>query len=102
MGWPVDRRILLCELHTFWNYREDLSMENGLITKGATLVIPSTLRRKILEQIHEGDTWELRSCMLKARNSVFWPGISNDIREDCRKMWEFVRQVPGQPNQLEM
>ena len=23
------------ELHTFWNYREDLSMGNGLITKGA-------------------------------------------------------------------
>ena len=28
------------ELHTFWNYREDLSMENGLITKGARLIIP--------------------------------------------------------------
>ena len=34
MGWPVDRRMLPCKLHTFWNYREDLSMENGLITKG--------------------------------------------------------------------
>ena len=57
VGWPVDRRMLL--FHTFWNYREDLSMENGLITKGARLVIPSTLRRKVLEQIHE-DTWALR------------------------------------------
>ena len=34
MGWPVDHRMLPQELHTFWNYREDLSMENGLITKG--------------------------------------------------------------------
>ena len=34
MGWPIDRRMLPHELHTFWNYREDLSMENGLITKG--------------------------------------------------------------------
>ena len=54
MGWPIDRRMLPCELHTFWNYREDLSMENGLITKGARLIIPSTLRRKVLEHIHEG------------------------------------------------
>ena len=54
MGWPIDRRMLPCELHTFWNYREDLSMENGLITKGARLIIHSTLRRKVLEQIHEG------------------------------------------------
>ena len=35
MGWPVHHRMLPQELHTFRNYREDLSMENGLITKGA-------------------------------------------------------------------
>ena len=75
MGWPVDRRMLPRELHTFWNYREDLSMENGLITKGARLIIPSTLRSKVLEQIHEGHL-RIEKCMLKARDSVFWPGIS--------------------------
>ena len=84
MGWPVDRRMLPHEFHTFWNYREDLSMENGLITKGARLTIPSTLRRKVLEQIHEGHLG-IEKCMLKARDSVFWPGISNDIRETVEK-----------------
>ena len=78
MGWPIDHRMLPQELHTFWNYREDLSMENGLITKGARLLIPSTLRRKVLEQIHDGHLG-IEKCMLKARDSVFWPGISNDI-----------------------
>ena len=84
MGWPVDRRMLSHEIHTFWNYREDLSMENGLITKGARLVIPSTLRSKVLEQIHEGHLG-IEKCMLKARDSVFWPEISNDIRETVEK-----------------
>ena len=28
MGWPNDCRMLPQELHTFWNYREYLSMEN--------------------------------------------------------------------------
>ena len=79
MGWPVDHRMMLLqELHTFWNYREYLSMENGLITKGARLLIPSTLRRKVLEQIHDGH-FSIEKCMLKARDSVFWPGIYNDI-----------------------
>ena len=58
------------KLHTFWNYREDLSMENGLITKRARLIIPSTLRRKVLEQIREGHLG-IEKCMLKARDSVF-------------------------------
>ena len=78
MGWPIDHRMLPQELHMFWNYREDLSMENGLITKGARLLIPSTLRRKVLEQIHDGHLG-IEKCMLKARDSVFWPGIPNDI-----------------------
>ena len=84
MEWPIDRRMLPRKLHTFWNYREDLSMENGLITKGARLIIPSTLRRKVLEQIHEGHLG-IEKCMLKARDSVFWPGISNGIRETVEK-----------------
>ena len=84
MGWPVDRRMLPCKIHTFWNDREDLSMENGLITKRGRLVMPSTLRRKVLEQIHEGHLG-IEKCMLKARDSVFWPGISNEIRETVEK-----------------
>ena len=68
------------ELHTYWNYREDLSLENGLITRGARLLIPSTLRRKVMEQIHDGHQG-IEKCMLKAKEAVFWPGISNDIHE---------------------
>ena len=84
MGWPNDRRMLPQELHTFWSYREDLSMENGLITKGARLLIPSTLRKKVLEQIHDGHLG-IEKCMLKARDSVFWPGISSNICETVEK-----------------
>ena len=78
IGWPNDHRILPQELHTFWNYREDLSMENGLVTKGARVLIPSTLRKKVLAQIHDGHLG-IEKCMLKTRESVFWPGISNNI-----------------------
>ena len=64
MGWPNDRRMLPQELHMFWNYREDLSMENRLITKGARLLISSTLRKKVLVQIHDGHLG-IEKCMLK-------------------------------------
>ena len=69
IGWPSECRILPQELHTFWNYREDLSMENRLVTKGVRLLIPSTLRRKVMEQIHDGHLG-IEKCMLKARESI--------------------------------
>ena len=48
------------------------------------LLIPSTLRWKVLEQIHDGHQG-IEKHMLKARESVFWPGISNDL-------WKTVEQ----------
>ena len=59
-------------------------MENGLITKGAWLLIPSTLRKRIMEQMHDGHQG-IEKCMLKARELVFWPGISIDICEAVEK-----------------
>ena len=60
---------------THFGTMEDLSMENGLITKGARLLIPSKLRKKVLEQIHDGHLG-IEKCMLKARDSVFWYSIN--------------------------
>ena len=70
MGWPIDRRMLPHELHTFWNYREDLSMENGLITKGTRLIIPSTLRKRYWSR-YMRDTWELRNACSRQETQYF-------------------------------
>ena len=83
-GWPCEHRRLPQELHPYWNFREDLSVKDGLVTKDSRLPIPSTLRQKVMEQIHEGHQG-MEKCMIKARESVFWPGISDDI-------WETVEQ----------
>ena len=84
MGWPCERKMVPQELHLYWNFQEDLSVRDGLVTKGSRLLIPSTLHRKVLEQIHE-EHQGMEKCMLKARESVFWPGISDDIEEAVEK-----------------
>ena len=84
MGWPCERKMAPQEVHLYWNFREDLSVEDGLVTKGSRLLIPSTLHRNVLEQIHEGHQ-DMEKCMLKARESVFWLGISDDIQEAVEK-----------------
>ena len=83
-GWPCDQRQLPQELHLYWNFREDLSVKDGIATKCSRLLMLSTLQRKALEQILEGHQG-VEKCMLKARESVFWPGISDDIQETVEK-----------------
>ena len=72
------------ELHPYWNFWDELSVKDGLVTKSSKLLIPSSLRRKTLEQIHEGHQG-MEKCMLKARESVYWPGISDDIWKAVEK-----------------
>ena len=73
IAWPHERRMLPQELHPYWNFQDELSVEDGFVTKSSRLLIPSTLRWKTLEQIHEGHQG-MEKCMLKARESVFWSG----------------------------
>ena len=47
-GWPHERKQLPQELHDYWNYQEDMSIEDGITTKGHRILIPSMLRRKAL------------------------------------------------------
>ena len=78
IGCPCECRMLPQELHLYWNFWDELSVEDGLVTKSFRLLIPYTLQRKMLEQIHEGYQG-MEKYMLIARESVFWSGISDDI-----------------------
>ena len=69
IGWPCERRMLPQELHPYLNFRNDLSVKDGLVTKSSRLFIPSTLRWKMLEQIHKGHQG-MEKSMLKARQPV--------------------------------
>ena len=80
----MNSRRLPQELHPYWNFREDLSVEDGLVTNSSRLLIPSTLRWKVMEQIHDRHQG-IEKYMLKARESVFWPGISDDIWETVER-----------------
>ena len=84
-GWPPHRRNCPQELWEFWNFRCDLVLEDGLVLKGNRIVIPTSMRNQVLKAIHLGHQGETK-CILRARESVFWPGISNDSRQmvkDC-------------------
>ena len=63
-----------------WNYREDLSVENGLVLKGNRLIIHQGLRPQMLSLVHQGHM-DTEKCLLRAKECMFWSGISKDIKE---------------------
>ena len=79
-GWPSQRHECPKELWEYWNHRCDLTLEDCVILKSDRVVVPESLRGQVLDLIHSGHQGETKSLPL-ARQSVFWPGISRDIRE---------------------
>ena len=60
-------------------YHEEISLEGGILFKGHRLIVPKSERQCILDILHTGH-YGINKMTLGARENVFWPGISNDIK----------------------
>ena len=73
-GWPDTPSGIACEYH---NFRDELSMYDGVIYKGDRAVIPPSLRGEILRKLHSAHQG-IQASIRRARESVFWPGMGKD------------------------
>ena len=79
-GFPCEKKNLPTDLQEYWNYRDTLSIENGLLTCGSRIIVPQEIQTEMLQYIHDEHQGKER-CLLRARNTVFWPKITYDIQE---------------------
>lgn len=83
MGWPDSIKSVPTDLRGYWNYRDELSIEDGVILKGERVLIPECLRSGILQRLHTGHLG-MEKTRLRARNAVYWPNIQADIDKMCK------------------
>ena len=85
---------------SFYELREDLSVISHCLLRGCRVVIPSSLRSRMLELAHEGHPGVAR-MKGKCREAIWWPGIDADIERyvrDCSACvisGKSVRPSPG-------
>ena len=79
-GFPCEKKNPPTDLQEYWNYRDTLSIKNGLLTCGSQIIVPQEMQAEMLQYIHNGHQGKER-CLLRARNTVFWPKITYDIQE---------------------
>lgn len=79
-GWPNERRDCPKALTAFWNIRDELAVMENMVFKADRIVIPKTLKTEMLFRIHIGHLG-IEKCRQRARQSVYWPGMNNDIEE---------------------
>ena len=52
-GWPEDIKEVPCPLCPYWQCREILTIEDGLVLQGEALIIPPAKRERVLHQLHQ-------------------------------------------------
>ena len=79
-GWPEERKEVHQSLRKYWPYRDELSIENGILLKGPRIIIPERIKEEYLHKVHEAHQG-VTKCQLRAKASIFWHGINKDIEE---------------------
>ena len=79
-GWPANIKEIPQILHPYWTFREELTIEDGLVLKGTHIIILTTKRESILTQIHDSHLG-LTKCKLRAKQAVYWPGLNEQLEQ---------------------
>ena len=53
-GWPHQRRHVPHLARRYWDFRDELSTDDGMLLKGPRLIIPGELQEEYLSRLHEG------------------------------------------------
>ncbi|XP_064475491.1 uncharacterized protein K02A2.6-like [Ornithodoros turicata] len=98
-GWPNNTHELTEPTKLYWSFRDELSVYEGVLFRGDRLVIPKSWRGRLLKQIHMGHSG-INSCLKRARETVYWPGMSSNIKdhvERCSSCQETERMPQREP-----
>ena len=98
-GFPRTSRRLPPALAPFWNGREHLTVDQGIILNGSRIVIPASLRSSVVEDLHAAHQGIVR-MKARARQIVYWPGMTKQLEElvrqcqECRTHQRSLSQEP--------
>ena len=97
-GFPISSNQCPECIKPFFPYRDELTVYNGLVLKGHCVVIPTELQNQLLNVIHES---HLGICKTldRARTSIFWPGITNDVKALLSQCRACVQHQDKQPTE---
>ena len=98
-GWPEAVKDLHPDLRPYASFADELATSRGLAYKGHRLIVPGPVRAEILDRLHSAHTG-VNACIRRARETVFWPNITADIKRlvsNCATCSRFHDQTQKQP-----
>ena len=99
-GWLHQRRHVPHLARRYWDFRDELSTDDGMLLKGPRLIIPGELQEEYLSHLHEGHL-SASKVQENAKQHMYWTGIDADIEDYTKRCQECIKrsQVAKEPLQ---
>ncbi|UYV83042.1 K02A2.6-like [Cordylochernes scorpioides] len=91
-GWPAKCQLSPLE-RSFYDVRDEIGEENGLLMRGLRVIIPSTMRKDVLNRVHAGHQG-ITKCRARAKDHVWWPGIGQEIQDMVKTCDKCIENQP--------
>lgn len=101
--WPSHKYLVPNCCRYFWDLKDDITENEGLVFIGNKVLVPPGLRKDMLQAIHEGHMG-IEKCKARARSVMFWPGMCQEIHdyvnkcETCQRFAKCNAKEPLKPH----
>ncbi|RVE44459.1 hypothetical protein evm_010863 [Chilo suppressalis] len=92
-GWPITNKTLPKILKPYHTFHTDLHIMDGLLFKNNCLVVPKSLQQDMLQKLHYNHIGREKT-KIRARESLFWIGMSKDIDNFIKNCNSCIKYSP--------
>ena len=93
--WPESKQQVPHSIRQFWDARDELAVLDGVVYRGMRIVVPPSMRPAMLEIIH-GTHLGIVKCKQRAREALYWPGMSAQIEDKVKNCTMCRDYAPAQ------
>ncbi|XP_060774454.1 uncharacterized protein K02A2.6-like [Neoarius graeffei] len=79
-GWPELREDTPLTIREYWTFRDEISVQDGVLFRSQRVIIPKSLRAEMLTRIqasHVGGD----ACYRQAKETLYWPNMQGEIKD---------------------
>lgn len=82
--WPATLKELPYSLHPFFSMRDELTIQDDLLLRGQSFIIPPALQKFYVGQLHQGHPG-ITATKRSAKEIIYWPLMHTDIDTDVSR-----------------
>src|SRR5690348_8559039 len=79
-GWPDNIKEIDAEVRPYYQSRDELVEEDGILFKLTRIVIPAKMRLAVMKKLHASHIG-IENSLQRAREHVYWPRMNSELKD---------------------